>query len=173
MRKPVLGTQSLLLWLAPLVIAPFVLAPLVLAPAAAVAQSDPLHGVREVKLTMPEPGEAGLSCGLDRRALETAFFEPLAGRGIRAVESGTGYRLFLRATTVTYLEGSCVSYAEAQLLLTTRYFDAANQQEQSGNVQLWADGGLFATDSREHAGTLERAMRRLGEKLAARWDVAN
>lgn len=143
------------------------------APGAAVAQSDPLHNVREAKLTMPEPGEAGAKCGLSRQPLQSAFFAPLAQRGIRAVESGTGYRLFIRATTISYLEGSCVSYVEAQLLLTTRYFDAANQQEHSGNVQLWADGGLFASDSREHAATVERAMRRLGDKLAARWDAAN
>jgi hypothetical protein len=144
-----------------------------LAPGVAVAQSDPLHNVREVKLTMPEPGEAGKSCGLSRQLLETAFFEPLAERGLRVVASGTGYRLFLRATTIAYLEESCVSYVEAQLLLATRYQDSANQQEQSGNVQLWADGGLFASDSREHGATVEREMRGLGRKLAARWDAAN
>lgn len=146
---------------------------LALAPWPAGAQSDPLHNVREVKLIMAEPGEAAQSCGLTRQALETAFFAPLAERGIRSVVSGTGYRLLLRATTITYLEESCVSYVEAQLLLTTRYQDSANQQEQSGNVELWTDGGLYASDSREHAATLERAMRRLGGALAQRWDAAN
>ena len=60
------------------------------------------------------------------------------------------------------------------MLLTTRYQDAANQQERSGHVQLWSDGGLFASDGREHLTvTLERGMRRLGSNLAARWDAAN
>jgi hypothetical protein len=66
-----------------------------------------------------------------------------------------------------------VSYIDAQLLLTTRYQDTANQQERSGHVQLWADGGLFASDGREHLATLERGMRRLGGNLAERWDAAN
>jgi len=44
----------------------------------------------------------------------------------------------LGATTVGYLEETCVSYIEAQLLLTTRYQDTANQQERSGHVPLWA-----------------------------------
>ena len=137
------------------------------------AWGDPLHNIRAVKLTMPELGEAAETCGLSREALETAFFEPLAERGIQVAASGTGYRLFLRATTIGYLEGTCVSYIEAQLLLTTRYQDTANQQERSGHVQLWADGGLFASDAREHLATLERGMRRLGSSLAARWDAAN
>lgn len=137
------------------------------------ARGDPLSNVRAVKLTMPELGEAAQTCGLDREALEAAFFKPLAERGIQAVASGTGYRLFLRATTIGYLEETCVSYIEAQLLLTTRYQDTANQQERSGHVQLWADGGLFASDIREHLATLEREMRALGGKLAARWDAAN
>jgi len=137
------------------------------------AWGDPLQNVRAVKLTMPEPGEAAENCGLSREALESAFFKPLAERGIEVVTSGTGYRLFLRAITISYLEGTCVSYIEAQLLLTTRYQDTANQQERSGHVQLWADGGLFASDAREHLTTLERGMRRLGDTLAARWDAAN
>lgn len=145
----------------------------VFAPGVAGAQSDPLHNVRDVKLIAAEPGEAGQSCGLSRQAMESAFFAPLAERGIRSVASGTGYRLLLRATTITYLEETCVSYVQAELLLTTRYQDAANQQEQSGNVQLWSDGGLFASDRREHAAALEREMRRLGGALAQRWDAAN
>jgi len=137
------------------------------------AQGDPLHNVRTVKLTMPEPGEAGATCGLSRERLELAFFEPLAERGLEAAASGTGYRLFLRTTTIGYLEETCVSYIEAQLLLTTRYQDAANQQERSGHVLLWSDGGLHASDQREHGAAIERAMRRLGGNLAARWDAAN
>ena len=137
------------------------------------AWGDPLRNVRAVKLTMPEPDEAAENCGLSRKALELAFFKPLAERGIEVVTSGTGYRLFLRATTIGYLEETCVSYIEAQLLLTTRYQDPANQQERSGHVQLWADGGLFASDGREHATTLEHGMLKLGSNLAARWDLAN
>ena len=146
---------------------------LALMPWPAGAQSDPLHNVREVKLTMAEPGEAARSCGLNRQALESVFFAPLAERGIRSVVSGTGYRLLLRTTTISYLEESCVSYVEAKLLLTTRYQDSANQQEQSGNVELWANGGLYASDRREHAASVERAMRRLGGEFAQRWDAAN
>ena len=119
----------------------------------------PLRNVWAVKLTMPEPDEAAENCGLIRKALESAFFKPLAERGIEVVTSGTGYRLFLRATTIGYLEEACVSYIEAQLLLTTRYQDTANQQERSGHVLLWADGGLFASDVRELLATLEREMR--------------
>ena len=137
------------------------------------ARGDPLHNVRAVKLTMPELGEAAQTCGLDREALEAAFFKPLDQRGIEAVASGTGYRLFLRAVTIGYLEETCVSYIEAQLLLTTRYQDAANQQERSGHVLLWSDGQLLASDAREHATTLEHGMLKLGSALAARWDLAN
>ena len=79
----------------------------------------------------------------------------------------------MRTTTIAYLEETCVTYVEAQLLLTTRYQDAANQQERSGHVLLWSDGGLQASDKREHGATVERAMRRLGGGLAARWDAAN
>ncbi len=161
MRRSSVGALALLLTLA------------LWAAGATGAWGDPLHNVRAVKLTMPEPGQAAESCGLSREALESAFFKPLAERGIRIVTSGTGYRLFLRATTIGYLEETCVSYIDAQLLLTTRCQDAANQQERSGHVQLWADGGLFASDGREHAATLEREMRRLGGNLAARWDAAN
>lgn len=137
------------------------------------AQGDPLSNVRAVKLTMPVPGEVGQSCGLDRDRLELAFFEPLAERGLEAVVSGTGYRLFLRTTTIAYLEETCVSYVEAQLLLTTRYQDTANQQERSGHVQLWSEGGLHASDKREHGAAVERALRAMGNALAARWDAAN
>ncbi len=161
MRRSSVGALALLLSLA------------LWAAGATGAQGDPLHNVRAVKLTMPEPSQAAESCGLSREALESAFFKPLAERGIQIVTSGTGYRLFLRTTTISYLEETCVSYIEAQLLLTTLYQDAANQQERSGHVQLWADGGLFASDGREHAATLEREMRRLGGNLAARWDAAN
>jgi len=144
-----------------------------LTPGAAAAQSQPLHDVRVVKVIMPEPGEQGQSCGLERQALERAAFEPLGKRGWREAASGTGYRLFLRTTTITYVEDTCVTYAEAHLLLITRYIDAAGQQEQSGKVLIWADGGLYASDTREHAETVKRAMRGLGEKLGARWDAAN
>ncbi len=161
MRRSSLGALALLLSLA------------LWAAGATGAWGDPLHNVRAVKLTMPEPGEAAEACGLSREALESAFFKPLAERGIQVVTSGTGYRLFLRAITISYLEETCVSYIDAQLLLTTRYQDAANQQERSGHVQLWADGGLFASDRREHSATLEREMRRLGGSLAERWDAAN
>jgi hypothetical protein len=137
------------------------------------ARGDPLGNVRAVKLSMPALGEAAEPCGLDRAALEAAFFKPLAQRGIEAVASGTGYRLFLRAVTIGYLEETCVSYIEAQLLLTTRYQDAANQQERSGHVLLWSDGQLLASDAREHATTLEHGMLKLGSALAARWDLAN
>lgn len=149
------------------------LGPLLLAPPAAVAQDQPLHDVRVVKVTMPEPDAQGQSCGLERQALERAFFEPLGKRGLATAATGTGYRLALRTTTITYLEGSCVTYAEAQLLLATRYVDGVNQQEQSGSVLLWHDGGLYASDSREHAAAVARAMRTLGEDLGARWDAAN
>lgn len=144
-----------------------------IAPGAAFAQGQPLHDVRVVKVTMPEPGEQGQTCGLARQALERAFFEPLGKRGWREAASGTGYRLFLRTTTITYVQDTCITYAEAQLLLITRYFDATGQQEQSGKVLIWADGGLYASDTREHAETVKRAMRGLGERLGARWDAVN
>jgi len=163
MRRVMLRTLRPLLWLAPLV----------LALPSALAQDQPLHDVRVFKVTMPAPDEQGQSCGLERQALERAFFEPLGKRGLGTAASGTGYRLALRTTTIAYLEGSCVTYAEAQLLLATRYVDGVNQQEQSGNVLLWHDGGLYASDSREHAAAVERAMRTLGDDLGARWDAAN
>lgn len=144
-----------------------------IAPGAAVAQGQPLQGVRVVKVIMPEPGEQGQTCGLERQALEQAFFEPLGKRGWGEAASGTGYRLFLRTTTITYVEGTCITYAEAQLLLITRYFGADGQQEQSGKVLIWADGGLYASDTREHAETVKRAMRGLAERLGARWDAVN
>ena len=164
MPRSSIGALSLLLSLA---------MSLISAAGAGDAWGDPLQNVLAVKLTMPEPGAGTVACGLSRAPLEAAFFAPLARRGVEAVTSGTGYRIFLRATTIGYLEKTCVSYVEAQLLLTTRYQDAANQQERSGHVLLWSDGGLFASDARQHQGTLERAMGRLGDKLAARWDIAN
>ncbi len=137
------------------------------------ARGDPFANLRAVKLTIPALGEAAEPCGLDRTALEGAFFKPLAQRDIEAVASGTGYRLFVRAITISYVEETCVSYIEAQLLLTTRYQDAANQQERSGHVLLWSDGQLLASDAREHGTTLEHGMLKLGSALAARWDLAN
>ena len=148
------------------------LAVALLAPASG-ARADPFANLLAVKLTMPALGEAAEPCGLDRAALEAAFFKPLAKRGIEAVPSGTGYRLFLRAVTISYLEETCVSYIEARLLLTTRYQDAANRQERSGHVLLWSDGQLLASDAREHGITLEHGMLKLGSALAARWDLAN
>ncbi len=137
------------------------------------AAADPLTGVRSVKLAVAEVGSFGRSCGLNRDDLGKALFEPLRERGVEAVTSGTGYRLFVRATTIAYLEDSCVSYVDAQLLLTTRYMNQANGEELPGNVQIWTDGGLYASDREEHAATLALALRQFGNKLAESWQAAN
>ena len=137
------------------------------------ARADPLRDLREVKLTVANFGGSGADCGLSAEALERAFLAPLSERGLRKVASGTSYRVFLRATTVTYLVKVCVSYVDAQLLLSTRYFDPSSRQERAGQVQLWYDGGLFISDRSAHAATLRSAFGQLGRLLAERWDAAN
>ena len=130
------------------------------------ARAEPLRDLREVKLTIAGFGDAGADCGLSPEALESAFFAPLGERGLRKVASGTAYRIFLRATTVVYLGKSCVSYVDAQLLLSTRDFDPSSRLERSGQVQLWYDGGLFISDRTAHAATLHSAF---GQPLSASW----
>lgn len=137
------------------------------------AAADPLTDVRKLKLDVADVGSFGRSCGLNREDLGKALFEPLGERGVEAVRSGTGYRLFIRATTIAYLQDSCVSYVDAQLLLTTRFVSQANGEEEPGNVQIWTDGGLYASDRDEHAATLALALRQFGNKLAESWDAAN
>jgi hypothetical protein len=137
------------------------------------AQADPLTNVRAVKLNVADIGPMGQSCGLTKEAIEAAFFGPLRERGIRAVQSGTAYRIFVRATTITYLQESCVSYVDAQLLVSTRYADPANNMERAGNVQLWTQGGIHASGRNEHAATLSSAFRALGGSLGSAWDAAN
>ncbi len=137
------------------------------------AQADPLTNVRAVKLNVGDIGPMGQTCGLTKDAIEAAFYGPLRERGIRAVRSGTAYRIFVRATTITYLQESCVSYVDAQLLVTTRYADPANNMERAGNVQLWTQGGIHASGRNEHAATLNSAFRQLGGSLGSAWDAAN
>ncbi len=137
------------------------------------AQADPLTNVRAVKLNVGDIGPMGQDCGLTKDAIEAAFFGPLRKRGIRAVRSGTAYRIFVRATTITYLQDSCVSYVDAQLLVSTRYADPANKMERAGNVQLWTQGGIHASGRNEHAATLNSAFRQLGGSLGSAWDAAN
>lgn len=137
------------------------------------AQADPLTNVRAVKLNVADIGPMGQDCGLTKDAIEAAFFGPLRERGIRAVQSGTAYRIFVRATTITYLQDSCVSYVDAQLLVSTRYADPANNLERAGNVQLWTQGGIHASGRNEHAATLNSAFRALGGSLGNAWDAAN
>lgn len=137
------------------------------------AQADPLRNVREVKLTIADLGHFGETCGLTKSALESAFFAPLRARGMRVVQSGTAYRIFIRATTMTYIEDSCVSFVDAQLLLTARYIDPASNLERVGTLQLWTQGGLHASDRTEHAASLNAAFRELGKGLASKWDAAN
>ena len=137
------------------------------------AEADPFTKVKKLKLDIAEIGSYGESCGLSKEAFGLAFFEPLQKRGIEAVLSGTGYRIFIRATTIAYLQNSCVSYVDAQLLLTTRYRGPANAEEHSGNVQIWTKGGLYASDQSEHAATLALALREFGNNFVERWDAAN
>ncbi len=137
------------------------------------AQADPLTNVRAVKLNVGDIGRMGQDCGLTKDAIEAAFFGPLRERGIRAVRSATAYRIFVRATTITYLQDSCVSYVDAQLLVSTRYADPANNMERAGNVQLWTQGGIHASGRNEHAAALNSAFRALGGSLGSAWDAAN
>ncbi len=137
------------------------------------AQADPLTNVRAVKLNVGDIGPMGQTCGLTKDAIEAAFYGPLRERGIRVVQSGTAYRIFVRATTITYLQESCVSYVDAQLLVSTRYADPANKMERAGNVQLLTQGGIHASGRNEHAATLNSAFRQLGGSLGSAWDAAN
>ena len=137
------------------------------------ARADPLTNVRAVKLNVGDIGQMGQDCGLTKDAIEAAFFAPLRQRGIRAVRSGTAYRIFVRATTITYLQESCVSYVDAQLLVSTRYADPANNMERAGNVQLWTQGGIHASGRNEHAATVNSAVGELGRNLGSAWDAAN
>jgi hypothetical protein len=137
------------------------------------ARADPLTNVRAVKLNVANIGPMGQDCGLTKDAIETAFFEPLRERGIQAVQSATAYRIFVRATTITYLQDSCVSYVDAQLLVTTRYTDPADSLERAGNVQLWTQGGIHASGRSEHAATVNSAVRGLAMTLGSAWDAAN
>ncbi len=137
------------------------------------ARAEPLTNVRAVKLNIADIGPMGQDCGLTKDAIEAAFFGPLRERGIRAVQSATAYRIFVRATTITYLQDSCVSYVDAQLLVTTRYADPANNMERAGNVQLWTQGGIHASGRNEHAAALNSAFRALGGSLGSAWDAAN
>ncbi len=137
------------------------------------AQADPLTKVRAVKLNVGDIGRMGQDCGLTKDAIEAAFFAPLRERGIRAVRSGTAYRIFVRATTITYLQDSCVSYVDAQLLVSTRFADPANNMERAGNAQLWTQGGIHASGRNEHAAMLNSAFGELGGSLGNAWDAAN
>ncbi|MEE8534903.1 MAG: hypothetical protein V3S45_02585 [Kiloniellales bacterium] len=137
------------------------------------AQADALRNLREVKVSVADFGPYGEACGLDKAAMERAFFVPLAERGLTKVVSGTAYRILIRATNVTYVENSCVSYVDVQLLLNTRYFDPLIGAERPGRVQLWYGGGLFLSDRSEHAATLNSAFRGLGRNLGRDWDLAN
>ncbi len=137
------------------------------------AQADPLTNVRAVKLNVGDIGQMGQDCGLTKDAIEAAFFGPLRERGIRAVRSATAYRIFVRATTITYVKDSCVSYVDAQLLVSTRYADPANNMERAGNVQLWTQGGIHASGRNEHAAALNSALGELGRSLGSAWDAAN
>jgi hypothetical protein len=137
------------------------------------ARADPLTNVRAVKLNVAKIGPMGQDCGLTKDAIETAFFEPLRERGIQTVQSATAYRIFVRATTITYLQESCVSYVDAQLLVTTHYADPANNLERAGNVQLWTQGGIHASGRSEHAATVNSAIRGLAMTLGSAWDAAN
>ncbi len=140
---------------------------------AVAAQADALRNLREVKVSVAGLGPYGEACGLDKAAMERAFFVPLAERGLAKVASGTAYRILIRATSVTYVENSCVSYVEVQLLLNTRYFDPLIGEERPGSVRLWSGGGLFVSDRSEHAATLNSAFRGLGRNLGRDWDLAN
>jgi hypothetical protein len=137
------------------------------------AKAQGLRDLREVKVGVADLGRYGEACGLNKETMEQAFFTPLAERGLGKVASGTAYRLFIRATSVTYVENSCVSYVDAQLLLTTRYFDPLTGGERPGNVQLWSRGGLYVSDQTEHAATLNTAFREMGKALGREWDLEN
>lgn len=153
---------SIVLALAGFLAAPF------LSPAAA----SPLSGIEKVKVSIASPNEFGEDCGLVTSGLRRAFFEPLADQGVQQVTSGSAYRVYIRTTTLTYDERACLSYVDAQLLLSTRYFDPATRLEQPGTVQLWTRGGLYVSDIDEHAAAVNSALRGFGRMLAGELTTA-
>ena len=85
--------------------------------------------------------------------------------GVTETDS-SAYWVFIRATTLTYDENSCITNVDASLLVNTRYFDPGSASQLVGKVQLWSRGGLLISDITEHPSVVTNAFGDLGGLLA-------
>lgn len=132
------------------------------------ARAGTLEKIRHVKVQVGKLDANHEACGLTRDAITEAFLAPVRKAGPTVTES-SAYFLFVRVTSVPYIEETCVSYADVALLLTERYFNPATGGEKTGLVRLWSAGSLHSSGTPEHAGASGRALGRLGDQVADAW----
>jgi len=134
-------------------------------PDSADAAEGALKNVSAVKFFIGDFNEFSTKCGLDKGQLKQAFMGRANGGGISETDS-SAYWIFIRATTLTYDENSCITNVDASLLVNTRYFDPGSAAEMVGKVQLWTRGGLLISDITEHPAVVTNAFGDLGGLLA-------
>lgn len=131
-------------------------------------QAAKLTNIQNAKFTVARLDANAEACGLRREAMKTAFLAPLKGSGIRITKS-SAYAFYIKATSIQFIDDTCVTYVNAELLLAERYFNPATAGDQVGIIRLWFDGRLHATGREDHVNAVQTAFRKLGESFMKAW----
>jgi hypothetical protein len=128
-----------------------------------------LRDVKAFKIYVTGFNEASLACGLEPEAMKDAFLQPLRDAGPVMAEEANGYWIAIRATSVVRQEATCVTFVDASVLQSTRYFNQSTDSERVGKVLHWADAGLIVSDEAGHGDVVKNAYLDLGRRLAEVW----
>ncbi len=138
-------------------------------PVAAQSAGGAMKGVFSLKFFVSNFSQNNLRCRLTAAGFEEAFTKPLRERNIQITKS-SAYWIFIRATTLFQEEEeSCITYIDAQLMASTRFFNPATASERAGKVELWSDGGLYISDLEEHSEQVNDAFAQLGRRFVIEW----
>ncbi len=133
------------------------------------SQARGLDKIRNIKFTIANLNDQSAACGLTEEDLRSAFLAPLQGSGIK-ITTSSAYFFYIKTTTVTYIEDTCITYVDAELLLTERYFNPATGSERTGLIRKWLRGGLRASGKAQHAKAVSDVFNDLGAEFRRVWE---
>ncbi len=127
-----------------------------------------LEQIKNAKLTVANVNEHSEACGLSRDAMREAFLQPLRNSSIQITKS-SAYFFYIKTTTIPYVKNTCITYVNAELLLTERYFNSATRSEKSGIIRLWSRGVLYTSGKSQHPEGVNSKFRELGRDFLQAW----
>jgi hypothetical protein len=147
------------------------------APPAPVTQNGPdpeLRGLATVGLVVEDVGSQAAACGLSQEAIDAVAAKSLGNAGVTVRRNGDeDTYLYVRIVTITPSAGQCVSKTDAYLFSHTMATLSHQSNPVLVQVLLLKEGGLTGSTTAVHAATIQQAVTRYVDSMAARIRNAN